>query len=253
MKQFVTFGTAIMFLTRLPVGGFCSADAAVLARSSAFFPLVGALIGGILSLALVILSTVFPTSVVIALIIVLSVLLTGAFHEDGLADVFDSAGAFDRDKKLEIMRDSRVGTYGSLALILMVLVKFFSLWELLESHLSLCIATLFAAHILSRWASVWLMATCIYARAEAANKVVAEGVKSRELLLASLWTLLLLMPLAIVVSPAMWLAIPIAWLVTIICAHRFRRLLGGITGDCLGAANQLVEVSVYLFALAFFL
>lgn len=253
MKQLITFGTAIMFLTRLPVGRMCSADAAVLARSSAFFPLVGALIGGILALAVLTLSAFFPGSVVIALIIVLSVLLTGAFHEDGLADVLDSAGAFDRDKKLEIMRDSRVGTYGSLALILLVLVKFISLWELLESKLSLCIATLFAAHILSRWASVWLMANCVYARAETANKVVAEGVKARELLQASSWTLLLLMPLALVMSPSILLAFPLAWLVAALCAHRFKRILGGITGDCLGAANQLVEVSVYLFALAFVL
>lgn len=251
MNELVTLGTALMFLTRLPVGKLCSGESAVLARATRYFPLVGALVGGILALALTGLMTLFPASVAVALMLVLAVLLTGAFHEDGLADVADSAGAFELDAKLEIMRDSRLGTYGALALILSMLVKFVTLSALVEINLGACVAALIAAHVLSRWGSVWLMATCAYARPEAANKVVAEGVNARRLLECSVWAVLLLMPLALLVSAAtIYAALPVAWLVVTLSGSRFKKVLGGITGDCLGAANQLVEIAVYLWILA---
>lgn len=250
MRELVTIGTAIMFLTRVPVGRFCSGDAAVLARATRYFPLVGALIGCVLSVALALLLTLFPPSVAVALIMVLAVLLTGAFHEDGLADVADSAGAFGLDRKLEIMRDSRVGTYGSLALVLLVLLKFVSIRELVHINLGMCVAALITAQVLSRWGSVWLMATVAYARPEAANKVVADGVNARRLLESSAWAILLLLPVAFYVSPSFYLALPVAWVVVTLCGYRFKKVLGGITGDCLGAANQLVEVSIYLFTVA---
>jgi len=250
MRELVTIGTAIMFLTRAPVGKFCSGDAAVLAKATRYFPLVGALVGGALAVTLVLLLTLFPASVAVALMLVLAVLLTGAFHEDGLADVADSAGAFGLDRKLEIMRDSRVGTYGSLALVLLVLLKFLAVWELVQINVGVCLAALVAAHVLSRWGSVWLMATIAYARPEAANKVVAEGVNARRLLESSAWTVLLLLPVALLVSPVVYWMLPVAWLMVTLCGYRFKKVFGGITGDCLGAANQVVEVSIYLFAVA---
>jgi len=124
------FGTAIMFLTRLPVGSLCSAEPIDLARSSRWFPLVGLLIALLVSLVYYLASLLLPVPVSIVLMLVASVLLTGAFHEDGLADVADSAGAFGLDAKLEIMRDSRVGTYGALALILLIALKGALLFEL---------------------------------------------------------------------------------------------------------------------------
>ena len=250
-EQLIAFGTALMFLTRLPVGKFCSGDARVLSVSTRYFPLVGAFVGLLLSVFLITAYQLLPASVVVVLMLIVSVRLTGAFHEDGLADVADSAGAFDIDRKLEIMRDSRVGTYGAMALILLVLGKFLVLTELLSVDICLCVAALISAHILSRWSSVWLMATEQYARPEAANKVVADGVTKTRLIESTVVAILLLTPLVWVASFAIYALLPIAWMVAVICARRFKSAFGGITGDCLGAANQVVEFVVLVVVLAY--
>ena len=250
-EQFVAFGTALMFLTRLPVGRFCSGEARVLSASTRYFPLVGALVGLILSASLMLSYQLLPANIAVVLMLIVGVRLTGAFHEDGLADVADSAGAFDVDRKLEIMRDSRVGTYGSLALILLVLGKYLLLTELLSISINDCLAALISAHVLSRWSSVWLMATEQYARPEAANKVVADGVTRQRLLEGTIVTLLLLLPLVWVSSIAIYALVPIAWLTAKMCAIRFKQAFGGITGDCLGAANQVVEFAVLVIVLAY--
>lgn len=250
MSELTRLATAAMFLTRLPTGSLASAEPAELARSTRYFPLVGFGVGVLLAIGLSILLKVFPASVALGLMLLLSIRLTGAFHEDGLADVADSAGAFQIDRKLEIMRDSRLGTYGSLALILLVLIKLLSLWELSQLDLRWCLGVLVAAHVLSRWSSVWLMVFIPYARPEAANKVVAEGVTLRRLAESTVWAFALLCVLAWWVSPAILLLLPMAWLVTVLAGRHFSRSFGGITGDCLGAANQLVETAVFLGTLA---
>jgi adenosylcobinamide-GDP ribazoletransferase len=250
-EQLIAFGTALMFLTRLPVGKFCSGDAVVLSVSTRYFPLVGALVGLLLSAFLIAAYQLLPASVAVVLMLIVSVRLTGAFHEDGLADVADSAGAFDIDRKLEIMRDSRVGTYGAMALILLVLGKFLVLTELLSIDISFCVAALISAHILSRWSSVWLMATEQYARPEAANKVVADGVTKTRLIESTVVAIVFLTPLVWVISFAVYALLPIAWVVALICAQQFKSAFGGITGDCLGAANQIVEFIVLLVLVAY--
>ena len=250
-EQLIAFGTALMFLTRLPVGKFCSGDARVLSVSTRYFPLVGALVGLILSVFLIATTQLVPASVVVVLMLMVNVRLTGAFHEDGLADVADSAGAFDVDRKLEIMRDSRVGTYGAMALILLVLGKFLVLTELLLLDISFCVIALISAHILSRWSSVWLMATEQYARPEAANKVVADGVTKTRLIESTVVAMILLTPLVWGSSSVIYALLPIAWVTAWICAQRFKSAFGGITGDCLGAANQVVEFIILVAALAY--
>lgn len=246
----MTFGTALMFLTRLPVGRHCSGDAEVLCRATRYFPAVGFVVASVLS-ALFLLTTHFlPESISVALLLWAGVMLTGAFHEDGLADVADSAGAFSVERKLEIMRDSRVGTYGSLALILLILIKFVALWELAMVSVSMTIAGLFAAHVLSRWSSVWLMASQKYARPEAANRVVAEGVDYRRFWHSTLCAALMLLPIAVIVSPAVFGLFLFALCISALSAYRFRQAFSGITGDCLGASNQLVEAGIYVVMLA---
>jgi adenosylcobinamide-GDP ribazoletransferase len=250
-EQLIAFGTALMFLTRLPVGRFCSDDALVLSVSTRYFPLVGAFVGLLLSIFLIIAYQLLPANVAVVVMLIIGVRMTGAFHEDGLADVADSAGAFDVDRKLEILRDSRVGTYGAMALILLVLGKFLILTELLSISVSYCVAALVSAHILSRWSSVWLMATEQYARPEAANKVVADGVTRKLLIESTVVAILLLLPLVWVSSLTIFVLLPIAWITALICAQRFKHAFGGITGDCLGAANQVVEFVVLVVVLAY--
>ena len=250
-EQLIAFGTALMFLTRLPVGKWCSGDANVLALSSRYFPLVGAVLGVLLSISLVVSYQFLPANVAVILMLIVGVRLTGAFHEDGLADVADSAGAFDIDRKLEIMRDSRVGTYGALALILLVLGKWVVLTELLSISVSYCVAALICTHILSRWSSVWLMANEQYARPEAANKVVAEGVNQKRLIESTLVVALSMLPLLLISSVVIYALVPVAWVTALICAKRFKHAFGGITGDCLGAANQVVEFVLLVAVLAY--
>lgn len=251
-EQLIVFGTALMFLTRLPVGRFCSGDALVLSVSTRYFPLVGAFVGLLLSICLILANQLLPANVAVVLMLIIGVRITGAFHEDGLADVADSAGAFDVDRKLEIMRDSRVGTYGAMALILLVLGKFLVITELLSINVSYCVSALVSAHVLSRWSSVWLMATEQYARPEAANKVVADGVTRKRLAESTVVAIVLLLPLVWMSSMAIFVLIPVAWITVLICAQRFKQSFGGITGDCLGAANQVVEAVVLVVVLAYF-
>lgn len=249
-QELLVFGTALMFLTRIPVGRFCSGNPLVLCSATRYFPAVGFIVAAVLCALFVLLSRFLPETICVALVLWAGVMLTGAFHEDGLADVADSAGAFSVERKLEIMRDSRVGTYGSLALILLILIKFIALWELSMVSIAMTSTALFAAHVLSRWSSVWLMASQEYARPEAANRVVAEGVNYRRFWHSTLCAALMLLPIAVFVSPAVYGLFPVAWLISVLSAYRFRQAYGGITGDCLGAANQLVEAGIFIAILA---
>ncbi len=251
MKELVTLGTAIMFLTRLPVGRFSSGDMRVLATSVRYFPFVGLIIALIMSTALTVSAQFLPSSVAVAICLCVGILSTGAFHEDGLADVADSAGAFGIDRKLEIMRDSRVGTYGSLGLVVLMLLRFVVIWELLQVSLALTIGALVLAHCSGRWSSVYLMARVDYARAEAANRVVAEGVDNVSLMQATLcWFVVAIVP-AMMISPWVFMSLAVVWIGTLLCAGYFRSAFTGITGDCLGAANVVIELLCLALVLGF--
>lgn len=243
--------TATMFLTRLPVGGLGSGDPAVLSRATRWFPLVGLVVGALVWAVYAGAALLWPPDVAAVLALAVSIRLTGAFHEDGLADVADSAGAFGIDAKLEIMRDSRVGTYGALALVLLVLAKYRLLVALGPALAALALP---AAHVASRWAAVWLMARFEYARPEAANRVVAEGVDGRRLgettgialgcLAVAGVAWVALAPHGVgVAAVSLGATLVLAPAVAELAGRRFRRALGGVTGDCLGAANQAVEVA----------
>ncbi len=275
--------TACMFLTRLPVSRWASGDPAALAASTRYFPLVGALVAIIQVGVFWVTTWLLPTNLPIALLcaLVSGVILTGALHEDGLADVADSIGAFDRDRKLSIMRDSRVGTYGAIALVLLFGFRYSALMSIanptlpgllvspdsplgvemgLDTMTMITISTgpdtvlmstglllsLIAAHSLARWSCVYLMFSEPYARAEAANRVVASGVTGRRLVGSTALSAACLLPGILLFGLAWALLLPMAFVLTVLCGRLFRRWYGGITGDCLGAANQVVEVSVLI-------
>lgn len=238
-----------MFMTRIPVGNAGSGDPRHLAASTQYFPAVGIIIGAIAGLVYWLAQLLWSNSIAVVLCVIGAVLLTGAFHEDGLADVADSAGAWTTEKKLEIMRDSRIGTYGGLALILAVTLSVIALIDVSTgtgNTVSVVIATLILAHTLGRWSSLVLIYTTQYARDNAANKVFVDGVNQHRLLIGSVTTL------AVLMGCYFWLSFgaAIALLVALVCIYLSRRWfirnIGGITGDCLGAANKLVEISVYL-------
>jgi adenosylcobinamide-GDP ribazoletransferase len=254
------FCTALTFLTRLPlVARYADPAPAALARSAVLWPAIGALIG--LSIAVVLLISTYWLSAAIAawLAILAGLLLTGAFHEDGLADSFDGLwGGYSPERRMEIMKDSRIGTYGALALIVLVGLKSLLLAELADAAPIIMCASLMAAHALARASVLPLTRWLPYVRAGADNKPVAEAISTRIAALGLALSVLLLLALlslagfgalgSIWFSAVIWTLMLLLWLS---CAAVLRRKLGGVTGDTLGAVNQLTEIAVLLLACGF--
>lgn len=236
-------------LTRLPVNVVATVSPSVFARSSRWFPMVGALVG-MQSAATLLLGILvgLPNVVAVLIAIGFSILLTGALHEDGLADVADGfGGGANRDAKLEIMRDSRVGTYGVLALILAVGLKGALLVALMNSGLWAAAMAMIVAASASRLTPVILMNRLPMARndgmAVTAGKPEAESVRiACGLALASLLVL------------TGWQAMLVTIIATLAACAAIgalaRRQIGGQTGDVLGAGQQVTEICVLIGLLA---
>lgn len=237
------FLLAIQFLTRLPVPARLATTEEELGRAAAFFPLVGIIVGAGTAGVYVLALRVVSVSVAVAIALAFAAFITSGFHEDGLADTFDGlGGGWTKQRALEIMRDSRIGTYGALALIFLVLGKYTILTEL---RLEQTWRWLIVAHAASRWTVLPLCMWLPYARPEGQGKLVAKQITFSTLLIGSLTFLL-----ALLLFP--WrtalIAIAVTTVVTFLSGLYFKRRLGGITGDCLGAANQMTELLLYLTA-----
>ena len=132
-KEIRIFLTSLMFFTRVPIPSFKDYSEDDLNKCTRYFPLVGILVGSISFLAFYLSSLLFPTSISIAFSLLAGILVTGAFHEDGFADCFDGfGGGWSKSKILDIMKDSRLGTYGTVALIFLFLLKFYALSTIVE-------------------------------------------------------------------------------------------------------------------------
>lgn len=237
------FLLAIQFLTRLPVPRRLATTEEELGRAAAFFPLVGIIVGGGAATVFVLTKRVAPLSVAVLLAIGFAAFITSGFHEDGLADTFDGlGGGWTRDRALEIMRDSRIGTYGSLALIFLILGKYTFLTALEPRQIW---RWLIVAHAASRWTVLPLCMWLPYARVEGQGKLVARQINLSALVVGSVTFLLILILLP-------WRIALVTLIVTAITVLfsglYFKRRLGGITGDCLGAVNQITEVVLYFMA-----
>lgn len=242
---------AIAFLTRVPTPARWEFDAADVGRASRWFPLVGALIGITYYLAFRGLSPFFPPLVVGTLIVAVEALLTGALHLDGLADMADGfGGGRSREDVLRIMRDHAIGSYGSVALILLVLLKITATASLIE-HNALG-PYLFIAPVLSRWATVFLNCLLPYARrsnteGSKPGGAVTDFVGRRELVIATLISSLIVFPFLGRRGIICWVAV-IA--VSSVSAGVGWGRIGGVTGDTLGANTEICEATVLLVALA---
>lgn len=237
------FFGALRFFTRLPVPGWVGHSAEHLNRSARYFPAVGLLVGALGALVYIVAALFWPKTVAVLLAMAVTIYITGAFHEDGLSDTVDGlGGGWDRDRILEIMKDSRVGSYGVVALVLALLGKFMLLVEMNDVWLP---AALVAGHAVSRFAATTLLSTMEYVRQDALSKAkpLATRLTPGELAAAAAFTaagLLLLPPGQVLVACAL------AALATLWMASLFKRWLGGYTGDCLGATQQVAEIAFYL-------
>lgn len=233
---------ALAFLTRLPVGDPGAVDAPQLGRCMAWFPLAGLLVGALLLAADRVLAVLLPPLPGNVLLLALWVLLSGALHLDGLADLCDGVGGGrDREGMLLIMKDSRIGVFGAVALVLLLLGK----WAALTGVPGpLRLPALLFAPLAGRWAPVLLTVTGPYLRGpEGTGSAFAAHAGRRELILASL----ALAAAAGVLGGAagLFLAAMVA-AATLLYGAWVRRRLGGVTGDVLGAAVELVELLVLL-------
>src|SRR5436190_11534570 len=237
------FFVAIQFLTRLPVPRALNSSETDIGKAAAFFPLIGVIVGGGGALVFVGLQRILPLPASVLCAIVVATLITNGFHEDGLADSFDGfGGGWTKDRVLEIMRDSRIGTYGTLALIFVILGKLTFLSLLPPGQIW---RWLIIAHTASRWTILPLCAWLPYARVEGQGKLVAKQVGALEVVTA---TATLLVAFLLLPWRAALAAFLVTNLVTLLSGLYFRARLQGMTGDCLGAANQLTEVGLYLTA-----
>src|SRR5258705_12659896 len=237
------FFIAIQFLTRLPVARTLNSSETDIGKAAAFFPLVGVIVGGGAALVFALLQRVLPVPASVLCAICFAAFITNGFHEDGLADSFDGFGGdWTKDRVLEIMRDSRIGTYGTLALIFVILGKVNFLSVLPQGQIW---RWLIVAHTASRWTILPLCAWLPYARAEGQGKLVAKQVGIAEIIIGTLTLLLIFILLPWQAALA---ALLVTTLVTLLSGLYFRARLQGITGDCLGASNQLTEVGLYLTA-----
>lgn len=244
--QLELFFTALGFFTRLPVPAWVPWSSERMHHAARYFALVGWVVGGAGALGYLALAWLLPPAVAVVLSMALTIRLTGAFHEDGFADSCDGlGGGWDKAQILAIMKDSRIGSYGTIGMVLMLLAKAAALYELgAEDELDVAIA-LFVAHPLSRLASTSLIHLLPYVREDETSKAkpLARRLTGPELAIAALCGLL---PLALL-SPVEALGAALAaLLVTAWAARMFLRRLGGYTGDLLGAAQQASELACYL-------
>ena len=264
---------SLQFFTRVPVTGrladWVGFSPAMLRASAAHLPGVGVLVGGVVALGTWLLLALLPASpfaplVAAVLGTVASVLMTGAFHEDGLADVADGlGGTLSRERALEIMKDSRVGAFGAIAVVLALLAKV-SLLALLGSlHGAVLCVALFTGHVVSRF---WPLLTIrllphVGDVAGSKSKPLADQISIGSLWVAGLWSFGAL-ALVVIAQAAMFFIVPrlgwpalslwlgagvlasgLAWLGML---RWFARRLQGFTGDCLGATQQVCELAFYL-------
>jgi len=244
------FLVALQFLTRLPVR-LIRFEPAWLNDCVRHFPLVGALVGAVGAAVLVGAVQLWPAWVAALLALAATVALTGGFHEDGLADTFDAlGGAVSREKALSIMKDSRIGSYGALALGLSLLLRAALLAVLATRPLMGAIAALIVSHSLARTAAVGVMVSLPYGGdvEHAKAKPLALAVAPRNFGIALAWCGLLGLALAAAgVQPLRWVAaLAAAAAVALLMRHWLRSRLGGYTGDGLGATEQLAEIAVLL-------
>jgi adenosylcobinamide-GDP ribazoletransferase len=257
-KQWRYFLLALGFFTRIPVPSFADFQESDLNHSAKYFPLIGWVVGLIGLASFYVSSQIFPHTVAILISMAATIFATGAFHEDGLADSADGlGGGWQREQILTIMQDSRLGTYGAVALFFVLMVKF----QLLTAmHADMVMLALLCAHPLSRLSAVWLMATLPYTKPNGKAKPLATQISGADSWLANLFGLLpvLLLIGLIQMTIGSWQATLgyVCLIVGVIGAAWWwwrallKRKLNGYTGDTLGAIQQISEIMFYLASLA---
>lgn len=241
-RELQVFLTAVMFFTKIPCPSWVDHSAEYLNKSSRYFSLIGIIVGGVGGAVFYGFNVVFPHSVAILLSMLATIWLTGAFHEDGLADMFDGfGGGWTKEQILKIMKDSRIGTFGVVGLTGILALKFLVLNNLPSAQIPII---LIAGHALSRFLASTLAVTHDYAREKSSKaKPTATEMSKLAVIISAIFGFA---PLALFGNIWIITAVIPVFLVHLYLGYFFQKKIGGFTGDCSGAAQQLTEVIFYL-------
>lgn len=258
-KQLHIFFTALMFYTRIPCPKNIDHNPDYLNKASRYFPLIGWIVGGISFLAFYGASFLVSAPAAVIIGMIAGILTTGAFHEDGFADVCDGfGGGWTKEKILLIMKDSAIGAYGAIGVVLLFLLKFQLLSELVtiatitnQQSVFTILLLFIAGHSISRLAAISIVFTHQYSREDASSKSkpIAKSFSWKEVLGAFVFGLLPLLVLSYFQYQFLLVIIPV-FLTRYFLARYFQKWIDGYTGDCLGATQQVCEVIFYLSVIA---
>lgn len=244
-REWRAFLIAIQFFTRIPVR-FRAFETDELNLAVPYFPLIGILVGLVAAAVYSLLNQALPLSLAVLISMIATLLLTGAFHEDGLADMADGfGGGWEKSQVLSIMVDSRLGSYGAIALMMALLIKHQSLSALSHAFIPV---SLIAGHALSRLFAVMTMHQLEYVKATGKSKPLATKVTQTQLIIALAFgfTPLFFLPVYC------WLGLLPCWMVWRWLMRLMQRKIGGYTGDCLGGVQQVTEITFYIGIIACF-
>jgi len=241
-KEIHIFFTALMFFTRIPCPKWVNHNAEILSKSSKYFSLIGIIVGSIGALVFYGSHLILPKEIALIFSMIATIYTTGAFHEDGFADVCDGfGGGYTKDKILSIMKDSLLGTYGVVGILLLLLLKFYSLLHIETAVIPLVII---AAHSTSRFMATTLIYTQPYVRnTQSKSKPAATKITFSMVLINGIIAIL---PLVLFFKIPLFLILIPMYLSKIFLARKFNKWIGGQTGDCAGAVQQISEVVFYI-------
>jgi adenosylcobinamide-GDP ribazoletransferase len=246
-KEIQIFFTALMFYTRIPCPKWVTHEADFLNKATRYFPVMGWIVGGATALVFYGAEYLFNIPVALVLSMITGIFITGAFHEDGFADVCDGfGGGWTKEKILDIMKDSRVGAYGVIGIALLLLLKYLLLLSVNTFDLWM---VLLAAHSFSRLCAVLVVSTSKYVREndDAKAKPLAKSITVKEIIPAMV---LGIAPLILFRDVKIIFVFPLPLLGTLYLRYYFHKWIGGYTGDCLGATQQVTELLFYLSVIA---
>lgn len=243
-----------MFYTRIPCPKNITHDPTYLNKATRYFPLIGYIVGGIGALVFTISYKLFSLELAIIFSLVVNILTTGAFHEDGFADVCDGfGGGWTKEKILKIMKDSAIGAYGAIGLVLLFAIKFYAIKLVIDTDLNdtliliECSLIFIMVHALSRLTAISIIFTTDYVREDelSKSKPIAKQNTWKEILGACVFGLAPLLFFIYGSWKYIFILIPLVVLRFFLIRY-FKKWIGGYTGDCLGATQQIAEVIIYL-------
>jgi adenosylcobinamide-GDP ribazoletransferase len=240
----VSFLAAFQFLTSIPLSLKRELSPEQLGRATAWFPVVGLIIGGVLAFFNWLLAYILPTTMVNTLLIVVLVIVTGALHLDGFADTCDGlAGHKPVEERWRIMRDSRTGAFGVVSVVLLLLVKYIALNNIPGAWM---LPALLFMPVVSRWAMVYAIFAFPYARPEGLGTAYKQATRWPQFTAATVFALAIAAALYPLFSVTGLLMIAGVWVITTLFAFYLKHKFAGLTGDTYGAINEVAEVMTLL-------